>query len=176
MNALKITTTKYSKAHAASAAWRKQPHRTGQADYDARDAHLDAQLADARKSVDADAITALVNKINGRCRRNTITLFCEVWALAVEAEAKLERAGVQIKLRTGAVYHFRQAGPSASAYKGQMNVSDITMARVSDGWRLQSYSVTSVFPRASEIRVLTVSADARRAIVQQAMQGFAVSA
>jgi len=174
MNALKITTAKYSKAHAASAAWSKQTQRAGQADYVARAAYFAAQLADARKSVDADAITALISETNGRCKRNTITLFSEVWALAVEAETKLQRAGVPTKLRAGATYQFRQAGP-ANSYKGQMNVSDITMVRVSDGWRLKSYSVASVSPRTSEIRVLTVSADAKRAIVQQAMEGFALA-
>jgi len=174
MNALKITTTKYSKAHAACAAWRKQTQSAGQADYAARAAYFAAQLAEARKGVDADAITALISETNGRCKRNTITLFSEVWALAVEAETKLQRAGVPTKLRAGATYQFRQAGP-ANSYKGQMNVSDITMVRVSDGWRLKSYSVASVSPRTSEIRVLTVSADAKRAIVQQAMEGFALA-
>ena len=174
--ALKITTTKFAKALAACAEWSKQTQRAGQADYDARTAYFSAQLADARKGIDADAIVALIDKVNGRCTRNTITLFSEVLALAVEAEAKLEKAGVPIKLRTGSVYCFREAGPSANAYKGQMNVSDITMVRVSDGWRLKSYSVASVYSRTSEIRILTVSADAKRAIVQQAMEGFAVAA
>lgn len=176
MHALKITTTKFAKAHAACATWRKQTQRAGQADYDVQTEYFDAQLADARKSIDADAITALISETNGRCTRNTFTIFGEVLALALAAEAKLEKAGVPVKLRTGSVYHFRASGPLANGYRGAMNVSDVTIARVSDGWRLKSYSVASVYARASAIRVLTVSSSAQAAIVEQAMEGFAVTA
>ena len=175
MTALKITTAKFAKAHAASTQWNKQPPRAGQADA-ARTANLAAQLAEARKGIDADAITAVIQKTNGRCTRNTITLFGAILAFAIEAETNLEKAGVPVKLRTGATYRYRAAGPSARAYKGQMNVSDVMILRASDGWRLKSYAVAEVYPRTSEICVMTVSADAKAAIVQQALQGFAVAA
>jgi hypothetical protein len=176
MTALKITTTKFTKALAASTQWSKQTQRVGQADYAARTAHFDAELAEARRGLDIGGIHALLMRVNGRCTRNTITLFSEVLALAFEAEAKLEKAGVPIKLRAGSVYHFREAGPSANAYKGQMNVSEVEIVRVSDGWRLQSYAVTGVGAKTSAIRVLTVSVDAKKAIIAQAMDGFAVAA
>jgi len=175
MNALKITTTKFAKAHAACSTWSKQTQRVGQADYAAQTEYFSAQLAEARKSIDADAIVALISETNGRCTRNTFAIFGEVLALALAAEAKLEKAGVPVKLRIGATYQYRQAGPFANSYRGAMNVSDVTIARVSGGWRLKSYAVVPVYARASEIRVLTVSADARQAIVEQAMQGFALA-
>jgi len=91
------------------------------------------------------------------------------------AEAKLEKAGVPVKLRAGSVYRFRASGPFTNSYRGAMNVSDVTIARVSDGWRLKSYAVAPVYARTSAIRVLTVSADAKRAIGEQAMEGFALA-
>jgi hypothetical protein len=176
MTALKVTTNKFAKALAARAEWGRQTHRSDQSDYAARTAYFDGQLAEARKSLDVAAITALIEKTNGRCTRNTITLFSEILDLALEAEKKLEVAGVPVKLRPGSVYRFREAGPNANAYKGQMNVSEVEIVRVSDGWRLKSYAVTTVGAKTSAIRVITISKAAKLAIIAQAMAGFAVAA
>lgn len=176
MTALKITTTKFAKALAARADWKRQTQRSGQSDFAARTAYFDAQVAEARQGIDADAITALIAKTNGRCTRNTISLYCEILELALDAEKKLADAGVPVRLRPGSVYRFREAGPSANAYKGQMNVSEVQIVRVSDGWRLQSYAVTTVGAKTSAIRVITISDEAKQAIVARAMEGFAVAA
>jgi hypothetical protein len=113
-------------------------------------------------------------QVNGKAESFTLQA-SDALETAAWAEARLEALGVPKSARAGVEVVRESGGPTANAYKHGAIGTAYTLRRTSVGhYDLISISRTTVWPRQKAVQALRVSAAARDAIHQKAMQGISL--
>jgi len=137
------------------------------------DARVDAAL-DEKERV-CDPIFAAMEKrfaeVNGRATSFTLDAHAALHAIE-GAEKDLKRRGVPLKLRAGCEVWEQSAGPTANAYKYNAAGTSFGLRRdTTGGWELISVERITVAPRQRGRTTLVVTAEAREAMIRQALEG-----
>jgi len=107
------------------------------------------------------AIQAVLDAVQGP-RTAAVETASGVVTLATWAEEMLDVLDLPASHRSGAVYEYHQAGPSANAYRYARKTTSVTLRRKKDGWYLTGAATIDVYPKQAERKKiwLTVKQDA----------------
>lgn len=93
---------------------------------------------------------AAIDAAEGRAQVNTISAD-RLLGIASRAEQELDATGLPLAERKGARFEFRDAGPSAAAYKYSQGATHVMLERGASAWYLISVQRLSVYPRQRQI-------------------------
>jgi hypothetical protein len=115
-------------------------------------------------------LTLALDTIMGRSK--VFPTAIELVAAADRAEGRLSKAGVALSNRAGCTYSFREAGPTANAYKYKKTVSAFSLKRTARGWFVVTTGNEEVYPKQAVIDRIDLTAKAKDAVLRAAMAGF----
>jgi hypothetical protein len=105
-----------------------------------------------------EKLQALLDKVQARRADNDISVN-KIFAIADEAEAECEDRKLPESYRSGAVFEFSAAGPSASSYGYPKRVTELKIQRGAKGWFVINVELGLRSPKARRIADLYVSQD-----------------
>ena len=107
-------------------------------------------------------IEAALAGVNGRATTHTYTSYCEIEAVASEAEAKLESLGLPKSERAGAVVYAESGSTVANSYDYSRKGTRVRLERNTAGWVLTEINAVTLYksPRPASL-VLTEAQDAK---------------
>lgn len=117
-------------------------------------------------------LTRALEAVNGRAISFTITSETDVAAAAVRAEKYLEKYDIPSRDRPGAKLIFRPAGPAVNAYRFGAISTEIELTRGGSGWYLTGAKRTSVYPRAGERFLVTITDKALCNVIKRVLLAF----
>lgn len=118
----------------------------------------------------AAELTAALDAIKGRAKVSPTAI--ELVAAAERAEGRLSKAGVALSNRAGCTYAFREAGPTANAYKYKKTVVSYSLKRTGRGWFVVTAGNEDVYPKQGGVDRIDLTAKAKEAVVRTALNGF----
>lgn len=109
----------------------------------------------------AASVDAALAAVNDRARDHTYTDARDIFALAADAERRLESLGIPRHHRTGAVYVSTSGGPVPNAYKYSRRATSVTLKRRASGWTIASITRTEIYKKGGRAAlILTQDQDA----------------
>jgi predicted ATP-grasp superfamily ATP-dependent carboligase len=124
-------------------------------------------------TVNNEAITAALDKVNGKASSYTITCTEELIDIANRAEKKLEV--LPKAMRKGAEVKYRPAGPGANAYKYSAKTTSITIQRGASGWFLAGVVSAKAHPKSPELFAVAITEAQAEEIKARAIAPFSVN-
>jgi hypothetical protein len=117
-----------------------------------------------------DDLAAALDAIKGRAKVHPTA--SQIIDAAERAEGRLDDAGVANTNRVGCLYAFREAGPTANAYKYRKTVVAFSMRRTARGWVLVSAGSDEVHPKQGVLDRVDLTPKAKEAVLRAALRGF----
>jgi len=118
----------------------------------------------------AAELTLALHELKGRAK--VYPTAPELLDAAKRAEGRLSKAGVALSNRGGCVYSYREAGPTANAYKYKKTVLAYSLRRTAKGWFVVSAGSEDVYPKQGVLDRVDLTVKAREAVLRAAMTGF----
>lgn len=121
----------------------------------------------------AEAINALIEKINGRAAMHTFGSFGDLEAITLRAEKQLDGYGLSKKDRVGAKVLAVSGDKMPNAYKYKITVNHAEFVRKSTGWVLVAFTKHEQFHGGGE--VLTVTPEQSEKMISKFKSGFRIA-
>jgi hypothetical protein len=121
----------------------------------------------------AQAVNALIEKVNGRAIMHTFGCFSDLQAITLRAEKQLEVYGLSKKDRVGATVIAVSGEKMPSAYKYQITVNHAEFVRKATGWVLTGLTKHQSWGGGGE--VLTVTTEQAEKMISKFKTGFRVA-
>lgn len=115
-------------------------------------------------------LAAALDAIKGRAKVHPTA--SQIIDAAERAEQRLYDAGVAGAYRVGCHYTFREAGPTANAYKYRKTVVAFALKRTAKGWVVTSAGSEEVYPKQGVLSRIDLTANAKAAVLRAALRGF----
>ncbi|MCJ2053560.1 hypothetical protein [Methylobacterium sp. J-070] len=96
----------------------------------------------------------------------------EILYRAKTLEDRLADAGVAASNRVGCLYSYREAGPTANAYKYCKTVIEFALKRSAKGWTVTHAGNTDVYSKQGKVDRIDLTPKAKEAVLRAAMEGF----
>ncbi len=122
--------------------------------------------------ITAENTADLADFIKTSAGRTKAPSVAQIIAASVDAEKRLEDAGVPKTKRVNCRYRYRDAGPWANAYKYKKAVVSFTLHRKREGWVIVEAVGETVYPKSPEADYLLLTPDAKAAVVKAALEPF----
>ena len=126
------------------------------------------------KVSDQEKVEAALLVVNGRASEHVLALY-EIERLARDTEADLIARGILKKNLPGATVAYTPEGPGKAYSKKARTVisTSVTLTRGPKEWAVTQISRADVWATASEVRRITVSEDAKAAMIAHALRNVA---
>ena len=119
-----------------------------------------------------EAIQAVLNAVNGKAKKHTITDAEDVDSFAYDVEWDLRNRGVTLKAMRGVIAIFTPAGPRAASYRYKAETTRIDIERRSSGWYLINVERVPISAKQPEFRDVDLTYEAMKCIVTRSMEGL----
>jgi hypothetical protein len=121
----------------------------------------------------AQAVNALLTKINGRAAAHTFQSFSDLEAITLRAEKQLESYGLNKKDRVGATVIAVSGEKMPNAYKYQVTVNHAEFIRKASGWVLTGLMKHQQWFGGGE--ALTVTTEQAEKMIAKFKSGFRIA-